>query len=220
MEFKLIEPEEVARRWGIQKNRPAMNYDKLSRSLRYYYEKGIMQKGEMDGETCILYAKPSLLKSLARDTSTSSCAVPRPSSTWLTTAPRPLRTPDLPMTKVFTLITTISHLRMDQRAGSRNKSFRECSLNYLFQAEDTENVVLNANSNRSMIKKIRSIRSDGKNGFAMSLRNRSGNEVVSLVGPLSVATRLTISSSHGSTSIESAAAGLEASRTSVVTISC
>uniref|UniRef100_A0A182F169 Uncharacterized protein n=1 Tax=Anopheles albimanus TaxID=7167 RepID=A0A182F169_ANOAL len=44
MEFKLVEPEEVARRWGIQKNRPAMNYDKLSRSLRYYYEKGIMQK--------------------------------------------------------------------------------------------------------------------------------------------------------------------------------
>ena len=35
---------QVARRWGVQKNRPAMNYDKLSRSLRYYYEKGIMQK--------------------------------------------------------------------------------------------------------------------------------------------------------------------------------
>ena len=44
LEFKLIDPEEVARRWGIQKNRPTMNYDKLSRSLRYYYEKGIMQK--------------------------------------------------------------------------------------------------------------------------------------------------------------------------------
>nr|XP_035156404.1 ETS translocation variant 4 isoform X4 [Callithrix jacchus] len=41
MEFKLIEPDEVARLWGIQ-NRPAMNYDKLSRWLRY--EKGIMQK--------------------------------------------------------------------------------------------------------------------------------------------------------------------------------
>lgn len=36
--------QQVARRWGAQKNRPAMNYDKLSRSLRYYYEKGIMQK--------------------------------------------------------------------------------------------------------------------------------------------------------------------------------
>lgn len=44
LEFKLIDPEEVARRWGIQKNRPAMNYDKLSRSLRHYYENGIMQK--------------------------------------------------------------------------------------------------------------------------------------------------------------------------------
>ena len=43
-EFKLLDPEEVARKWGIQKNRPTMNYDKLSRSLRYYYEKGIMQK--------------------------------------------------------------------------------------------------------------------------------------------------------------------------------
>ena len=29
----------------ILQNRPAMNYDKLSRSLRYYYEKGIMSKG-------------------------------------------------------------------------------------------------------------------------------------------------------------------------------
>ena len=43
-EFKLLDPEEVARQWGVQKNRPTMNYDKLSRSLRYYYEKGIMQK--------------------------------------------------------------------------------------------------------------------------------------------------------------------------------
>lgn len=39
-----LSSHQVARLWGMQKNRPAMNYDKLSRSLRYYYEKGIMQK--------------------------------------------------------------------------------------------------------------------------------------------------------------------------------
>ncbi|XP_035533142.1 ETS translocation variant 5a isoform X2 [Morone saxatilis] len=63
MEFKLIEPEEVARRWGIQKNRPAMNYDKLSRSLRYYYEKGIMQKvaGERYVYKCCVRPRGSLL---------------------------------------------------------------------------------------------------------------------------------------------------------------
>jgi hypothetical protein len=34
----------VARRWGSRKNRPAMSYDKLSRGLRYYYDKGILEK--------------------------------------------------------------------------------------------------------------------------------------------------------------------------------
>ena len=44
LEFKLVDPEEVARQWGTQKKRPKMNYEYLSRSLRYYYEKNIMQK--------------------------------------------------------------------------------------------------------------------------------------------------------------------------------
>ncbi|KRZ68900.1 Transcriptional regulator Erg [Trichinella papuae] len=43
-EFKLIDPEEVARRWGERKSKPNMNYDKLSRALRYYYDKNIMTK--------------------------------------------------------------------------------------------------------------------------------------------------------------------------------
>ncbi|KAF2894307.1 hypothetical protein ILUMI_11869 [Ignelater luminosus] len=33
-EFKLTDPDEVARRWGERKSKPNMNYDKLSRALR------------------------------------------------------------------------------------------------------------------------------------------------------------------------------------------
>ncbi|XP_055513166.1 ETS translocation variant 4 isoform X2 [Leucoraja erinacea] len=65
MEFKLVEPEEVARLWGMQKNRPAMNYDKLSRSLRYYYEKGIMQKVAGERYVYKFVCEPEALFSLA-----------------------------------------------------------------------------------------------------------------------------------------------------------
>lgn len=34
-EFKLTDPDEVARRWGERKSKPNMNYDKLSRALRW-----------------------------------------------------------------------------------------------------------------------------------------------------------------------------------------
>ncbi|XP_026733373.1 DNA-binding protein D-ETS-6-like [Trichoplusia ni] len=43
-EFRLADPDEVARRWGRRKQKPNMNYDKLSRALRYYYDKNIMSK--------------------------------------------------------------------------------------------------------------------------------------------------------------------------------
>ena len=45
--FKIEDSEELARLWGIRKNRPAMNYDKLSRSIRQYYKKGIIRKTEI-----------------------------------------------------------------------------------------------------------------------------------------------------------------------------
>lgn len=38
-EFKLLKAEEVAKLWGLRKNKTNMNYDKLSRALRYYYDK-------------------------------------------------------------------------------------------------------------------------------------------------------------------------------------
>nr|XP_033818580.1 ETS translocation variant 2 isoform X2 [Geotrypetes seraphini] len=43
-EFKLSDPNEVAQRWGKRKNKPRMNYEKLSRGLRYYYHKNIIHK--------------------------------------------------------------------------------------------------------------------------------------------------------------------------------
>ena len=43
-EFKLLNAEEVAKLWGLRKNKYNMNYDKLSRALRYYYDKNIIKK--------------------------------------------------------------------------------------------------------------------------------------------------------------------------------
>lgn len=43
-EFKMVDPDEVATRWGNRKNKPKMNYEKLSRALRYYYDKNIILK--------------------------------------------------------------------------------------------------------------------------------------------------------------------------------
>ncbi|CAH2064757.1 unnamed protein product, partial [Iphiclides podalirius] len=78
LEFKLHEPEEVARRWGAQKNRPAMNYDKLSRSLRYYYEKGIMQKVAGERYVYKFVCDPEALFSMARAPPPAPAAPPAP----------------------------------------------------------------------------------------------------------------------------------------------
>ncbi|KAM6168327.1 LOW QUALITY PROTEIN: ETS translocation variant 3-like protein [Erethizon dorsatum] len=43
-EFVIKDPDEVARLWGHRKCKPQMNYDKLSRALRYYYNKRILHK--------------------------------------------------------------------------------------------------------------------------------------------------------------------------------
>ena len=39
-------------------NRPAMNYDKLSRSLRQYYKKGIMKKTERSQRLVYQFCHP------------------------------------------------------------------------------------------------------------------------------------------------------------------
>ena len=43
-EFYLPDREEVARLWGVQKRRPNMTYEKMSRGLRFYYTEGIVTK--------------------------------------------------------------------------------------------------------------------------------------------------------------------------------
>lgn len=43
-EFKLNHPEVVAHLWGERKNKPRMNYEKLSRALRYYYDGDMISK--------------------------------------------------------------------------------------------------------------------------------------------------------------------------------
>lgn len=43
-EFKLLNPPTVAVMWGKVKHKPSMNYEKLSRGLRYYYGKNILEK--------------------------------------------------------------------------------------------------------------------------------------------------------------------------------
>eukprot|EP00116_Pleurobrachia_bachei_P005131 sb/3465393/ len=44
-EFKVVNSREVAREWGNRKNKPHMNFDKMSRAMRYYYKKNILTHG-------------------------------------------------------------------------------------------------------------------------------------------------------------------------------
>ena len=43
-QFRMLDPDEVARRWGKRKNKANMNYDKMGRAIRYYYDKMILTK--------------------------------------------------------------------------------------------------------------------------------------------------------------------------------
>ncbi|KER24647.1 hypothetical protein T265_07743 [Opisthorchis viverrini] len=70
-EFKLVDPDEVARRWGERKSKPNMNYDKLSRALRYYYDKNIMSK--INGKR---YAYKFDFAGLAQAMQPPSCGTP------------------------------------------------------------------------------------------------------------------------------------------------
>ncbi|XP_032376322.1 SAM pointed domain-containing Ets transcription factor [Etheostoma spectabile] len=56
--FKIEDSALVARLWGMRKNRPAMNYDKLSRSIRQYYKKGIIRKPDVSRRLVYQFVNP------------------------------------------------------------------------------------------------------------------------------------------------------------------
>ncbi|XP_067083651.1 SAM pointed domain-containing Ets transcription factor [Osmerus mordax] len=56
--FKIEDSGHVARLWGLRKNRPAMNYDKLSRSIRQYYKKGIIRKPDVSQRLVYQFVHP------------------------------------------------------------------------------------------------------------------------------------------------------------------
>ena len=62
-EFRLLQPDVVAIWWGHQKNRQNMNYDKLSRSLRYYYNRKIITKVNSERYVYRFCCNPELLYS-------------------------------------------------------------------------------------------------------------------------------------------------------------
>lgn len=42
--FRILQPDALAKLWGEHKKKPLMNFDKLARSLRYYYDKSMLRK--------------------------------------------------------------------------------------------------------------------------------------------------------------------------------
>lgn len=49
--FKFVKSDQVAKLWGRKKNNPAMTYEKLSRAMRYYYRRKILER--IDGRRLV-----------------------------------------------------------------------------------------------------------------------------------------------------------------------
>ncbi|XP_070554634.1 ETS homologous factor-like [Ptychodera flava] len=49
--FRIVHSEAVAKAWGKKKNNPRMTYEKLSRAMRYYYKRNILER--VDGRRLV-----------------------------------------------------------------------------------------------------------------------------------------------------------------------
>ncbi|KAL5007394.1 hypothetical protein ScPMuIL_016200 [Solemya velum] len=55
--FRFVQSEAVAQMWGRKKNNPGMTYEKLSRAMRYYYKRGILDR--VDGRRLVYKFGPN-----------------------------------------------------------------------------------------------------------------------------------------------------------------
>lgn len=62
--FKITDPAGLAKLWGIQKNHLSMNYDKMSRALRYYYRVNILRKVQGERHCYQFLRNPTELKNI------------------------------------------------------------------------------------------------------------------------------------------------------------
>lgn len=70
-EFKILQPSTVAKMWGKKKNKPTMNYEKLSRGLRYYYGKSVIEK--VHGKRYVYQFMCNIPKILGYDPMVNKC---------------------------------------------------------------------------------------------------------------------------------------------------
>lgn len=70
-EFKILQPSTVAKMWGKKKNKPTMNYEKLSRGLRYYYGKNVIEK--VHGKRYVYQFMCNIPKILGYDPMVNKC---------------------------------------------------------------------------------------------------------------------------------------------------
>eukprot|EP00118_Oscarella_pearsei_P003358 m.14022 g.14022 ORF g.14022 m.14022 type:complete len:469 (+) comp25400_c0_seq3:837-2243(+) len=72
--FKIFSSDAAARLWGSHKNRTNMNYDKMSRAMRYYYAKGIFEK--VPGRLVYKFSKSARQRYAATKQSAAAAAAP------------------------------------------------------------------------------------------------------------------------------------------------
>jgi len=79
--FKIVDPAGLARLWGLQKNHLSMNYDKMSRALRYYYRVNILRKVQGERHCYQFLRNPTELRSIKNISSLKMVNGPARSST-------------------------------------------------------------------------------------------------------------------------------------------